>query len=126
MGRPCDGDNLPFVLKCLGQRVPGCSPATLPKQIALFDELTQLLFERVSAGAREFDDVAHAHTAMLTGVIQNSHRQFRQGRKDQFLTLNLGGQPLHLLLQGAQEEDQHGCQFGAPLRIEPWVCLRAR
>jgi len=50
---------------------------------------------------------------MLTGVMQVSTRKFGQALQYLFLTRNLADEPLHLLLQGAEEKISYGCQFGA-------------
>ena len=60
------------------QRIPGRASATVSSQMTLFDQLPEVLLQRVSARPRQLDHVAGAHTPMLTGMVENAQRKLRQ------------------------------------------------
>ena len=61
------------LILCLPKDVPRRSPATLLYEMALLDQLPEVLLERVAADARQPGDLADADAAVLAGVVENPH-----------------------------------------------------
>ncbi len=60
------------IAKDSGQRVPGRPAAAVLGQMAPLDKSSELLLQRVAAGAGQSDHFAHAHPAVVAGVIENA------------------------------------------------------
>jgi len=80
----------------------------VPGQVTFVDKSAELLFQGVAAGPGQFDHLARADPAMLARVLENAHGQFRQADKNGLFAFNFRGQPLRLLAQGAQKEQNPG------------------
>ena len=61
-------------------------------------------------------------TRLLTGIVQNFQRKFRQGSHDDMLVFHLPFKALHLLVQGPEEEKQPRLPVWR-IRSEARLCL---
>ena len=53
------------------QVIPDATPAAVLMQSAAFDQNAKMLFERVAAGAGQFDRLADGDAPMLPGELDN-------------------------------------------------------
>lgn len=67
-----------------------------------------MLFQRVSAGSGQESHFLDRNATVFAGVFHDASGQVRQGVLQQAFPFHLGGQALHLRVQGAQEEGQPG------------------
>ena len=80
--------------------------------MALLDQRSQMLLDRVAAGTTDPHGLGHRDPAVLARQFQDQHRQFRQGGKHYSLALHLLFEAMLLAPQGPQEELQPGVPVG--------------
>ena len=92
--------------------VPNTPPLTIPFQHPILQQSLEMLFQRISAGSGQESHFLDRDATVFAGVFHDASGQVRQGVLQQAFPFHLGGQTLHLRVQGAQEEGQ------------PWLPVR--
>lgn len=70
--------------------MPGFLAGAKPNEVLLLDETAEKLFQRVAAGPSDANHAADGDAAMLTRLVKDLNRLFRECRDDQFFPLDLG------------------------------------
>ena len=70
--------------------MPGFLAGAKPNEVLLLDETAEKLFQRVTAGPSDANHTADDDAAMLTRLVNDLNRLFRQCHDDQFLPHDLG------------------------------------
>src|SRR5579859_399275 len=105
-----------------GKTIPSSPASPMQGQMAMLDQRSQMLLDRVAAGTTDPHDLGHRDPAMLAHQFQDQHRQLRQGGEHYSLALHLLFEALLLAPQGPQEELQPGVpvrRFGTDRSLRP-------
>src|SRR4029077_15144066 len=96
----------------LCQPIPGAATSAVHYYVAFFEKLAEVLLERVPTRAGQCNYIADGDASVFTRILEDFHGQFGYRRKNNFLSFDFLGQPLHLLLKRAQEEQDPGLPVG--------------
>ena len=96
----------------LCQSIPGAATSAVHYWVAFFQKPAEVLLERVPTRAGQRNYIGDGDPSVFACRLEDFHGQFGHGRQDNFLSFDFLGQPLHLLLKCAQEEQ------------DPWLPIR--
>ena len=85
------------------QCIPRVFASSIPDEMLLLDQATEMVLQSVAAGSGGTNHVGHRDAFVLADVVDDLEIQLKQGGDHYLLALCLGRQPALLLLQGPQK-----------------------